>query len=143
MDDDGLTIEQWLVREIRKMMIDAFFRDGVYYDLHEEMWGVPCGPTLTMVYPKEVKGIINLLPHAPRFKYLCDDPNCCDNGCPDVSCRTCGGEWPCSDWRRRHTIGQIRRQTRYTSRKVFPGDDRMIEYRTNERMRAYAELDGV
>ena len=67
-------------------------------------------------------------PHAPRLEYRCEDPECCDNGCPDVSCRSCGQEWPCQDWRSRHTPSQINAQIRYTARKHFPGDEHMVEY---------------
>lgn len=67
-------------------------------------------------------------PHAPHLRYLCEDPECCDNGCPTVTCRSCGEDWPCPDWRSRHTDGQIRGQIRYVARKRFPGDEHMIDY---------------
>ena len=41
-------------------------------------------------------------PYAPKLDYLCDDPDCCWNGCPDVTCKTCGEEWPCPDYRGPH-----------------------------------------
>lgn len=66
--------------------------------------------------------------HAPQLRYLCEDPECCDNGCPDVSCRACTLEWPCPDWRARHTRRQIEAQVRYSARKHFPGDPHMWEY---------------
>lgn len=56
-------------------------------------------------------------PYRPRLSYLCDDPDCCPNGCPVVGCMVCGGEWPCSDYRAAHTPAQVARQVRYVERK--------------------------
>lgn len=67
-------------------------------------------------------------PHAPRVDYLCDDIDCCWNGCPVVLCRRCHQDWPCDDWRGRHTSSQIRAQVRYSARKHYPGDPDMVEY---------------
>lgn len=50
------TIQDWIIEEISKMMFEEHM--NVAYDMHEAMWGVPCGPTLTMVYPTEMKGIM-------------------------------------------------------------------------------------
>jgi len=68
------------------------------------------------------------VPHSPDLRYLCPDPECCDNGCPHVSCRACHEDWPCTDWRSRHTDSQIRAQILYVARKHFPGDEDMVEY---------------
>lgn len=67
-------------------------------------------------------------PYAPKLDYLCDDPDCCWNGCPDVTCKTCGEEWPCPDYRAAHTPSQIAAQVRYVARKDYPGDPDMVEY---------------
>lgn len=52
IDDE---IQQWLLAEFRKMWHE--YDIALAYDMHESMWGVPCGPTLTMVYPTVMKGI--------------------------------------------------------------------------------------
>lgn len=39
-------IETWLSREIRRM-IDL----SLPYYIHQDRWGVPCGPTLEMMQP--------------------------------------------------------------------------------------------
>ncbi len=67
-------------------------------------------------------------PHAPRLDYLCEEPDCCDNGCPVVTCRSCGQDWPCADWRSRHTLPQVLAQVRYVARKEYPGDPYMVEW---------------
>jgi hypothetical protein len=67
-------------------------------------------------------------PHAPKLDYLCEDPDCCDNGCPHVSCRSCGKDWPCPNWRGRHTACQVVAQRRYVLRKTWGNDLHMIEY---------------
>ena len=66
--------------------------------------------------------------HSPALRYLCDDVDCCDNGCPSVRCRACGQDWPCPDWRERHTAAQINAQVRYVARKWYPSDPDMVEY---------------
>jgi hypothetical protein len=67
-------------------------------------------------------------PHAPKLAYLCSDPGCCEDGCPQVTCRSCGGSWPCQDWRARHTPGQVMAQRRYVLRKNWPNDIAMVEW---------------
>ena len=66
-------------------------------------------------------------PHAPHLRYLCDDYECCDNGCPDVRCRACNQPWPCPAWRSRHTERQVIAQYRYRFRKHYPGDERAVD----------------
>jgi len=56
-------------------------------------------------------------PYAPRVDYLCDDPECCDNGCPVVTCKVCRKDWPCPDYREAHTAAQVMAQERYVDRK--------------------------
>ena len=73
--------------------------------------------------------------HSPRLRYLCDDPDCCDNGCPQVLCRTSGGLWPCADWRSRHNSTQIIAEYRYVARKSFPGDEVQVAYDIRMRLR--------
>jgi len=34
-------------------------------------------------------------PHHPNRWYLCDDPDCCENGCPVLTCAVCQEDWPC------------------------------------------------
>ena len=67
-------------------------------------------------------------PHAPHLQYNCDDYDCCDNGCPVVTCRACGRKWPCPDWRSRHTEAQVLAQCRYVARKWWRNDPDMVEY---------------
>jgi hypothetical protein len=49
------TIQDWIFEEIHKMLFEEMMNFA--YDMHEGMWGVPCGPTLTMVHPTEIRGI--------------------------------------------------------------------------------------
>lgn len=35
-------------------------------------------------------------PHHPWRSYLCDDPDCCPNGCPQLTCAVCQERWPCA-----------------------------------------------
>jgi hypothetical protein len=80
-----------------------------------------------------------LAPHAPKLDYLCEDPDCCDNGCPHVSCRSCGKDWPCPDWRGRHTADQIRAQRRYVLRKSWPNDPEQVEWSLRNQVRHTTE----
>lgn len=50
---DVKMVETWLIREIRRM-IDL----SLPYYIHEDRWGVPCGPTLAMVQPMEAPGML-------------------------------------------------------------------------------------
>jgi hypothetical protein len=34
-------------------------------------------------------------PHHPNRWYLCDDPDCCYDGCPILTCAVCSEDWPC------------------------------------------------
>ena len=52
-------------------------------------------------------------PYEPRVTYLCDDPECCRNGCPVVDCIVCGKAWPCPDYVTAHTPAQVARQERW------------------------------
>jgi hypothetical protein len=70
------------------------------------------------------------VPYEPRLKYLYEDPECCDNGCPVVTCRVCGQDWPCPDFIAAHTDTQVLAQVRYVARKKFPGDPDQVEYET-------------
>jgi len=76
--------------------------------------------------------------HSPLLQYLCDDPDCCDNGCPDVTCRACGEDWPCADWRSRHSHARVVAQYRYTARKKWGGDDDQIAYEVRRRIVEHA-----
>ena len=35
-------------------------------------------------------------PHHPNRWHLCDDPDCCDDGCPVLTCAIDGEDWPCT-----------------------------------------------
>lgn len=35
-------------------------------------------------------------PHHPNRWHLCDDPDCCDDGCPVLTCAVDGENWPCT-----------------------------------------------
>lgn len=50
---DVKMVETWLIREIRRM-IDL----SLPYYIHEDRWGVPCGPTLAMVQPVVAPGML-------------------------------------------------------------------------------------
>jgi hypothetical protein len=52
----GLTIEEWLGREMGKMLEELMVME-IAYETHQEIWGVPCGPTLSMVNPPQLLGI--------------------------------------------------------------------------------------
>jgi hypothetical protein len=73
-------------------------------------------------------------PYAPTVDYLCGDPDCCWNGCPVVTCRTCGQEWPCADYRAAHTLSQITAQYRYVARKRYLDDESMVAFDVRERL---------
>lgn len=66
--------------------------------------------------------------YAPRLYYACDDEECCDNGCPQVTCRVCGRVWPCPDYVAAHTPAQVEAQRRYVDRKWYPLDPDMVEW---------------
>lgn len=70
--------------------------------------------------------------HAPLLRYLCEDPECCDNGCPSVTCRECKQDWPCQDWRGRHSRARVLAQYRYVARKHFPGDEVQVAYEVRQ-----------
>jgi hypothetical protein len=59
--------------------------------------------------------------YSPRVSYLCDDSECCWNACPVVTCRGCGEDWPCPDYRAAHTDTQVAAQERYVERKSTSG----------------------
>lgn len=46
----------WLRAEMRRMISIA-----MDYEVHDLLWGVPCGPTLTMVYPVQVLGFDEIM----------------------------------------------------------------------------------
>ena len=58
-DDDGLTVEEWLYREMKKMLQELMLLE-ISYDTHQTIWGVPCGPVLSMVHPPEVRGLCGI-----------------------------------------------------------------------------------
>lgn len=66
--------------------------------------------------------------YAPHLVYLCDDYDCCENGCPSVTCRYCGKEWPCADYIANHTPEQVESQHRYVDRKWYPREPEMVKY---------------
>ena len=57
--DFNLTVEQWLKSEMTRMFEELYILE-MMYDSHELLWGVPCGPTLTMVYPVEPVGLLGI-----------------------------------------------------------------------------------
>ena len=72
-------------------------------------------------------------PYAPVIKYLCDDEECCENGCPAVTCKSCGKGWPCPDYIASHTPVQVEAQHRYVDRKWFGDDEGMLAYKAKKR----------
>lgn len=75
-------------------------------------------------------------PYEPRLSYSCPDPECCPNGCPNVSCAVCGKDWPCRDYISNHTPQQVEAQHRYVDRKVLGDDEVMLDYRRLQRERS-------
>ena len=55
-EDGGLTIEEWLGQEMRKMLQELMIIE-IAYETHQVIWGVPCCPTLSMVYPSQPRGL--------------------------------------------------------------------------------------
>lgn len=55
-EDDGLTVEEWLGREMGKMFEELMTLE-IAYETHQAWWGVPCGPTLSMVNRPQLRGI--------------------------------------------------------------------------------------
>lgn len=55
-EDDGLTLEEWLAREMREMIYELMVME-IAYETHQVLWGVPCGPTLSMVNRPQLRGI--------------------------------------------------------------------------------------
>lgn len=75
-------------------------------------------------------------PYAPKLEYKCDDYECCDNGCPVVTCSTCGKDWPCPDYIEAHTDTQVRRQIRWVARTFDPGDEDYAQWKAQQWVRA-------
>jgi hypothetical protein len=67
--------------------------------------------------------------YEPALRYACDDPDCCYNGCPTVTCRYCNKEWPCPDYRATHTPAQVNAQRRWVVRVWYRPDDGMIQWK--------------
>jgi len=66
--------------------------------------------------------------YAPKVTYSCDDPSCCDNGCPIVTCCHCGREWPCPDYVASHSEAQVNAQRRWVTRVWWRPDAEMIRW---------------
>jgi hypothetical protein len=62
-------------------------------------------------------------PYEPQVDYVCDDPDCCPNGCPIVICKVCKKAWPCPDYRDAHTSAQVDAQRRWVERVWTRGDE--------------------
>lgn len=69
--------------------------------------------------------------YAPKLQYLCEDPECCENGGPVVTCTACGQRWPCADYVASHTESATRRQARWVLRKHYPGDEEQVAWTMN------------
>jgi hypothetical protein len=54
--------------------------------------------------------------HAPEVRYLCDDPDCCDDGCPRALCREDGQDWPCAYRREQDGPAMTARNERWRKR---------------------------
>ena len=72
-------------------------------------------------------------PYAPKLRYLCDDPRCCEDGCPEVRCRTCGEQWPCPDYIAAHTPTQVEAQHRWIDHVRFRNDPDMWRWLARQR----------
>lgn len=76
IDDE---IQRWIFTELSKIWHE--YEMNFAYDMHQDMWGVPCGPTLTMVYPTVMTKRANVFcplrnePHAEHFIPLPDNEN--------------------------------------------------------------------
>ena len=60
--------------------------------------------------------------YAPELICLCDDWECCgsDGGTWIVQCRYCKKTWPCPEYIETHSMGEVRRQKRYTNSREYP-----------------------
>lgn len=79
-EDDGLTLEEWLYQEMKRMLQELMIIE-ISYDTHQAIWGVPCGPTLSMVYPPHPRGLLSRfddfdpsLPNAWEIQKIYHDP---------------------------------------------------------------------
>lgn len=55
------------------------------------------------------------LKYEPAVVWLCDDVECCYNGCPRLICKVCRSDWPCQDYIDNHDEPAINRQRRWVS----------------------------
>jgi hypothetical protein len=73
-------------------------------------------------------------PYSPDLRCICNESQCCgaDGGTWAVNCTFCGQTWPCEDYIASHSIGEIRRQKRYTNAREYPPwpevEDRPYDY---------------
>lgn len=65
-EDDDLTVEEWLHREMKKMLQELVFLE-ISYETHQIFWGVPCGPTLSMVEPPQPCGSLGIQHNEPPY----------------------------------------------------------------------------
>lgn len=65
MDEPEKTMSDWIWEAIDRIVHKEEM--DFAYDMHEGMWGVPCGPTLTMVYPTKMIGIQVRMEPPPQF----------------------------------------------------------------------------
>lgn len=71
--------------------------------------------------------------HRPKVRYLCDDPECCDDGCPRAFCREDGQPWPCEHRREKDSPTRVAAHVRWAERvsgleprmdgETVPGED--------------------
>jgi hypothetical protein len=66
--------------------------------------------------------------YEPRLIYRCDDPDCCENGCPSVTCLYCSEPWPCPEYVSAHTPAQVNAQRRWVVRTWWRGDGEMVRW---------------
>ena len=55
-------------------------------------------------------------PHAAEIVYLCDDPDCCEDGCPVALCKADREDWPCAHRRECDTPARTARNERWRQR---------------------------
>lgn len=53
-------IRAFIWAELKAALADAMWQAcAIEMDAHQMIWGVPCGPTLSMAHPPVLRGILN------------------------------------------------------------------------------------
>ena len=71
--------------------------------------------------------------YSPKIVVLCEDEDCCSDGTEIVRCSFCKQDWPCDDYKDKHTEAQIEKEMRYADRIVHHNDEEIVEMLAKER----------